>query len=286
MRNAAPTGSRWLSLVLVGPCAALLALFFAAPVWRALRVSLTSATGTLTAAAYAYIVQSRGLWADLGFTLWTALLALIPCAVIALPVSLLLRQEFPGHRLLRVAVLFPLVVPHLIAAYSLRLALAPSGPIFGALAVLPFFRDPPQFVNNWTGLIVGLTWKFFPVMVLTLSAALETIPASLEEAARDLGAGPWRRLVEIILPLLVPAFVSGGVLVFIMASAQFSITLVIYGSPGLTTIPMDIYTEAFGLSRWDVASALGIILTIVSLGLLGLAIAVVRRATRVALGTP
>jgi ABC-type spermidine/putrescine transport system permease subunit I len=286
MRDPRPGGSRWLALILVGPATALLCLFFLAPLWRALRVSLTSAGGVLTPAAYAYIAQSWGLWADLGFTLASALGALLPCVVIALPVSLLLRETFPGHRALRVAVLFPLVVPHLIAAYSLRLALAPSGPIFGTLAGLPFLPDPPQLVNHWTGLVVALTWKFFPVMALTLSAALETIPTSLEEAARDLGAGPWRRLVEILLPLLVPAMVSGGALIFIMASAQFSITLVIYGSPGLTTIPMDIYTEAFGLSRWDVASALGIVLTLVTLGLLALAVAVVRRATRVALGTP
>lgn len=286
MGDRSTDGSRWLPAILAGPVAALLCLFFLAPVWRALRVSLTSAAGALTPAAYAQIAQSRGLWADLGFTLATAFLALIPCTAIALPVSFLLRKTFPGQRFLRVAVLFPLVVPHLIAAYSLRLALAPSGPIFGTLAALPVFRDPPQLVNHWTGLVIALTWKFFPVMALTLSAALETIPASLEEAARDLGAGAWRRLVEILLPLLVPALLSGGALIFIMAAAQFSITLVIYGSPGLTTIPMDIYTEAFGLSRWDVASALGIVLTVVSLGLLALAVAAVRRVTRTALGTP
>ncbi len=77
MRDPTPGGSRWLSFVLVGPAIALLCLFFMAPLWRALRVSLTSAAGGLTPAAYAQIAQSRGLWADLGFTLATAFLALM-----------------------------------------------------------------------------------------------------------------------------------------------------------------------------------------------------------------
>lgn len=285
MRDSAPGASRWQSLVLVGPAAALLGALFVAPLWRALQVSLTSSAGAATPVVYGQIARSPGLWADLGFTLGTAFLTLIPATVIALPVALVLRRRFRGRWLLRIAVVFPLVVPHLIAAYGLRLALSPSGPIFGALAVLPALGDPPQVVNHWTGLILALTWKFFPVMALTLSAALETIPPSLEEAARDLGAGPWRRLMEILLPLLVPALVSGSALIFIMASAQFSITLVIYGNPALTTIPMDIYTEAFGLSRWDVASALGIILTAASLGMLALGLAAVRRRVAAALGT-
>lgn len=272
-------------LLLLAPTICVLLALFVGPVWRTLVLSLGQGTGAIGLDWYTRFVTSPGYRADLVFTLWTAALAVFGCMLLGLPSALALRAGGRGSRALYVAVLTPLLVPHLIAAYALRLTLSPHGPLATVLVdrwhLLSAF---PQFVNQWTGLVVALVWKFFPVMTLTLLSGLESIPDSVYDAARDLGAGALRRLGEITIPLLIPGLLAGSVLVFIMAASQFSVTLVIYGAGKLTTIPVDIYILTFGQNQYSYASALGLVLTAVTLGLLGIVTGLVRRVTRTMLG--
>ncbi len=130
-----------------------------------------------------------------------------------------------------------------------------------------------------TALVAALVWELLPVATLTLSAALEGLDPAQEEAAQDVGAGRWTRFVAITAPQLVPAMVAGGALTFIMAAAQFSITLVVYSGKTPTTIPMGIYYEAYGLGRWEIASALGLVLTEATLAVLATVTYMARRTT-------
>jgi ABC-type spermidine/putrescine transport system permease subunit I len=262
------------------PAVLVMAVLFILPMENALSLSLRGSDGDTSLEWYQRFIGSAYV-EDLAFTLAVGFGTALICVVLAIPLAFMLTRRFRGRTLLYVIVLIPLVVPHIIAAYAIWLALARRGPIFALLVDhLGVLDSAPMIVNEWTGLVIALVWKFLPVTTLTVAAALENLDDALVDAARDLGAHGWRRLTEIILPLLTPGLLAGFALVFILATAQFTITLILYTGTKITTIPLGIYFETIGFNRWEYGSALGIILTVVTLTSLGVITQLVRRAYR------
>ena len=279
-------GQVWAGLrpyLLLMPAVLLIALLFVVPLGRSVELSFETGAGTFGLDWYARFWHSAYL-GDLVFTLAIGLATALATSLLALPLAFLLRHPFRGRAAVNLVILVPLVVPHIIAGYALWLTMARSGPIFALLVDrLGLLPTAPQLAGHWSGILIALVWKFFPVATLTIASAMERIDPALEEAARDLGAGALRRLTEIVLPLLMPGLLSGAVLVFIMATAQFSITLVVYSGTQLSTIPLGIYYETFGMNHWAYGSALGVVLTVVTLVFLGITTQTVRRVYREAI---
>ncbi|MFP4439614.1 MAG: ABC transporter permease [Chloroflexaceae bacterium] len=265
-------------LLLLSPTPALISVLFVGPLVESLLTSLRATEGGLTLAHYQHIFASRGYRRDFLFTLGIGLGTVVAGTMIALPLALVLREPFRGRGALWLIALLPFVTPHVVAAYALRLTLSPASPF---LFWLPQGgADGIALVNAWPGLLIALTWKFFPVLLLTLTAALQGLPAGYEEAARDLGAGWWRRVREILLPLIAPGWLAGATLVFVLAASQFTITLIIYGGQGITTIPIGVYFETFSSRRPGIAAALGIVLLLVTLLIVALTAGWIRARTR------
>jgi putative spermidine/putrescine transport system permease protein len=268
--------------LLLAPALLLSALFFLGPLLQALLTSLGLEEGGLSAASYATIFASRGFRTDFAFTIALGLGTVIGCTIVALPLALLLRHNFPGRWLVWLVALLPFVTPHIIAAYAVRLALSPASPL---LFWLPQGgRDGIALVNAWPGLLIALIWKHYPLMLISLSAALQRLPPGVEDAARDLGAGAWRRLRTIILPLLAPGWAAGAALVLVLAMSQFTITLIVYGGQRVTTVPIDIYFETFSSRRPAIAAALGVGLLLITLSLVASSSWAVRRMSRTWVG--
>jgi putative spermidine/putrescine transport system permease protein len=250
-------------LLLLSPTLALSSALFLGPLLESLLTSLRASDGGLTLAHYQHILTSHGYRTDFIFTLAVSLGTVLVCTLITLPLALVLRRPFRGRGALWLIALLPFVTPHVVAAYALRLTLSPASPF---LFWLPQGgAEGIALVNAWPGLLIALTWKFFPVLLLTLTAALQGLPPGYEEAARDLGAGWWRRLRAILLPLIAPGWLAGATLVFVLAASQFTITLIIYGGQRVTTIPLGVYFETFSSRRPGIAAALGLVLLLVTL---------------------
>jgi len=261
---------------MTAPAILLFALLFLVPMASTMRLAVGGDDAEFNVARFAQALSGPYL-ADLWFTLVTALAAALVCVAVGTGVAMLL-QALPGwaRRIAEVLVLIPLVVPHIVAAYAIWLTLLPGGPLSALLAAIGLPGALADVSGGPAALVAALAWKFLPVAALTVAAALEGLDRSQLEAAQDIGAGPWQRFLAITAPQLVPAMISGGALVFIMGAAQFSITLVVYVGKSPTTIPMGIYHEAFGMGQWNMASALGLTLTIATLGGLALTIRLVR----------
>ena len=250
-------------VALLAPALVISLGLFVGPLIQSAVTSAQGVDGAWSFANYAYILQSSGYRADMLFTLAIGFATVACATLIALPLALVLRTPFRGRQALWLLALLPLVTPHIIAAAALRMTLSSTSPL---LFWLPQNgANGINLVNAWPGLLIATTWKFFPVLLLPLAAALQGLPSSYEAAARDLGAGWWRRLRTILLPLILPAWLGGATLVFLLSVSQFTITLVIYGGQKLTTIPVDVYFETFALQRPARAAALGLVLTILTL---------------------
>ena len=91
-------------------------------------------------------------------------------------------------------------------------------------------------------LLIGHTVFCVPYILMEVKARLAGMDPSLEEAARDLGAGPFRAFWDIILTLIMPAVMSGSLLAFAMSMDDVVISIFING-PRLSTLPIKVYTQ-------------------------------------------
>ena len=91
-------------------------------------------------------------------------------------------------------------------------------------------------------LLIGHTVFCVPYILMEVKARLVGMDPSLEEAARDLGAGPGRAFWDITLPLIMPAVISGSLLAFAMSMDDVVISIFING-PRLSTLPIKVYTQ-------------------------------------------
>ena len=152
---------------------------------------------------------------------------------------MLARLTFPGKALFDAIVHLPLVLPPVVIGYFLLLAFGRQGPLgmwFEQTLGL-------TFAFRWTGAALAAGIMGFPLMVRAIRLALEAIDPRLESAARTLGAGRWRVLASVTLPLALPGVVAGAALAFARSLGEFGATITFVSNiPGETqTLPLAIY---------------------------------------------
>lgn len=184
--------------------------------------------------AYDQFFIERGLFGDdppqLNWTylaifwrsIWQAGLATLLCLVIGFPTAWFIATRAPKYRALWV---FLITVPYwvnlLIRTVSMRFLLRDQGPFNEALMAIGLIDSPLRIINTDFAVQIGLFYSYLPFMVLPIYAAVERYNFALSEAARDLYAGPWTVLREVVLPSVRPGIVAGCILVFIPSLGAF-----------------------------------------------------------------
>ena len=131
------------------------------------------------------------------------------------------------------------MLPPVVIGYFLLLGFGRKGP-FGAFFEQVFGLT---FAFRWTGAALAAGIMGFPLMVRAIRLALEAIDPRLESAARTLGAGRWRVLASVTLPLALPGIIMGSLLAFARSLGEFGATITFVSNiPGETqTLPLAIY---------------------------------------------
>ena len=114
-----------------------------------------------------------------------------------------------------------------------------------------------QILYTDFAIYLGIVYSYLPFMILPLYAAIERLDLTLNEAAADLGAPPWRVFMSITLPLSLPGIVAGCGLVFIPAVGEFVIPEML-GGPNAAMIGRVLWNEFFANRDWPIASAVAI----------------------------
>jgi ABC-type Fe3+ transport system permease subunit len=211
-------------------------------------------------------------------TFGLALGATLASIALSVPVALALRRRPPGHRLFRVVVLIPLVVPGLIGALGLLIFWGPRGWFNLALTqAVPLFARPLTVTYTLPGLVLFYVWLYFPYTCVTTLAALESLDPAIEEAAEVSGAGRWQLLRHVLLPLATPGILAGSVLTFMAAFGAFSVPLVAGGN--YRPLAVEIYKQISVPipPRWSGASAIAVIMGAVQVAFLAAYMRAVRR---------
>ncbi len=163
---------------------------------------------------------------------WLGLLATMVASLLALPLAYAAaRLQFAGKSLLTGLLLVPLLLPPLVGAIGLKQMLAREGFINTLLGLNrhPIEFLSPRFLDGHGPLlmvVIVAALHLYPLVYLNLSAAWANVDSSLEEAAENLGANPARVFWTVTLPLLLPGFLSGALIVFIFAFTDLGTPLV------------------------------------------------------------
>jgi multiple sugar transport system permease protein len=211
--RAVKASEQRLALTLVAPAAVLMLAVTAYPIGYAVWLSLQRNnfatphdTAFIGLANYQTILTDRYWWTALAVTLGITVVSVSIEFVLGLTLALVMHRTLVGKGLVRTAVLIPYGIVTAVAAYSWFYAWTPGT---GYLAnLLPHGSAPlTSQVPSLLIVVLAEVWKTTPFMSLLLLAGLALVPEDLLRAAQVDGAGGWRRLTRIILPIIKPAVV-------------------------------------------------------------------------------
>jgi sulfate transport system permease protein len=171
------------------------------------------------------------------------------------------RYTFPFKRLVDALVDLPFALPTAVAGIALTALYAENGLIGQWLPFKVSFTP--------TGVFVALVFIGLPFIVRTVQPVLEDLDRELEEAAATLGASRWQTFRKVILPILLPALITGFALAFARALGEYGSVIFIAGNMPLVSeiTPLLIITK---LEQYDYAgaTAIAVVMLVVSFVLL------------------
>lgn len=207
------TSEQRLAFLLVAPAAILMLAVTAYPIGYAVRLSLQrnnfavpNDTAFVGLANYVTILTDRCWWTALAVTLGITVVSVSLEFVLGLALALAMHWTLVAKGLVRTAVLIPYGIVTVVASYSWYYAWTPGT---GYLAnLLPQGSAPlTEQIPSLAIVVLAEVWKTTPFMSLLLLAGLALVPEDLLKAAQVDGAGAWRRLTGVTLPIIKPAVV-------------------------------------------------------------------------------
>ncbi|MFC6330952.1 molybdate ABC transporter permease subunit, partial [Alloalcanivorax gelatiniphagus] len=175
------------------------------------------------------------------------------------------RRRRRGQALLEALLALPLVLPPTVLGFYLLLWLGPNGP-GGQLAGL---WGAHSLAFTFTGLVLGSVLYSLPFVLQPLKNAFVTVDQDTLDMAASLGAAPWDRFRNVVLPLARPGYLSAAVLGFAHTLGEFGVVLMIGGSlAGETRVASVALYEHVEVGDYGQAHRLALVLVLMSLVLL------------------
>ena len=178
------------------------------------------------------------------------------------------RFNFRGKVLLSGLLLAPMIMPPFVGAIGLKQLLAKFGSLNLLLMQLGIL-EPGQPIDwlgqgGFWGIVLLQVMNLYPIMFLNVSAAMANIDPALREAAQNLGAGGWRLFRTVTLPLILPGYFAGAVIVFIWAFTDLG-TPLIFGFSRV--VPVQIFDSITEINTNPMGYALVVFVLLLTLAL-------------------
>ena len=152
--------------------------------------------------------------------------------VVSLPMAYLLtRYRFPGRSMLQGVILIPIIMPPFVGAIGMQKFFGLYGSVntfLMKIKLIDFASPIDWFGSGFWGVVLLATFHLYPIMYLNVAAALANVDPSLEEAAENMGASRFKLFRTVTLPLMLPGYFAGSILVFIWAFTDLGTPLIFH----------------------------------------------------------
>ena len=217
---------------------------------------------------YVYFAHDEEFWNSFYHGVVYAGSTLVLQIAVGIPAALLLNEGFRGRTLLRGIVLFPYVIPTIVTVMLWKWLLNDSYGLVNHWLIASGLTAAPV---PWLGkdyimasLVITSVWQFFPFVVVTYLARLQTIPPELYEAATVDGAGTWRRFLHVTLPQTASVLFVIVLLRSIWMFTKFDTVWLMAGDGGVSryvrTLPVYAYARSFTYLQAGMGAALAVIM--------------------------
>ena len=253
---------------LVLPLAAIFVVCFIAPLGVLIMLSL-SADQTIRPATLAHYVKffsdpfNLGILAD---TLLLGVKATAVCLLFGFPIAWICARSSPRWQgVILFLVILPILTSVVVRTFSWIVILGRQGVINQIAMGLGLTAEPMRLLFTEFGVVMVLAQVQMPLMVLPILTVLSKMEPNLEDASRALGAGEWRTLARVTLPLAMPGVIAGCTLTYAACVTAF-VTQSLIGGARLIYMPLHIYQQAVGANNWPFAAAISVIFMVAVMG--------------------
>jgi putative spermidine/putrescine transport system permease protein len=249
----------WARIRLTLPLAAVFAVCFVAPLWVLLTVASHDETGAFTVANFVKFFGDSFNYSILLDTLWLGVKATLLCLLFGYPIAWIsARSSARWQSVLLFIVVLPIMTSVVVRTFSWIVILGRQGVLNQIILGLGLSSEPVRLLFTEWGVIIVLAQVQMPLMVLPVLTVMTRIDPNLSDASRALGAGEWRTLWRVTVPLSLPGVIAGCILTYSACVTAF-VTQSLIGGARLIYMPLEIYQQAVGANNWPFAAALSIV---------------------------
>jgi putative spermidine/putrescine transport system permease protein len=252
-------------LLLLGPGAAFLVLFFLVPLAFVLLESFQSPEQGFTLSRYVEVFTSTQFHTVYVRTIKIALIVTPIAVVLGYPTAYVLsRLSARNKSILMSLIILPLMTNPVARTYSWIVILGRLGLVNRLMLLLGLTEEPVRLIYTEGAIVLGLLQLFLPLMILTLVSGMENVPDDVEDAARSLGSTRIGAFFRMIVPLSFDGLILGVTLVFTGCITAY-VTPAILGGSRVLTLSTLMRQEALVQTNWETATVIAVIMVATTL---------------------
>ena len=256
---------------LASPALLLILVILVIPVGWLFYVSFVGADGSFSLENYQRMIESKSYARIFRTTFQVSFLTTAICIIIGYPLAYFMAQ-LPQRlaNLCLITVLLPFWTSLLVRTYAWLVLLQKRGLVNEWAMSIGLWDEPLKFVHNLNGTLIGMVHIMLPFLVLPTYGAMKAIDKDYLKASSNLGASPVRAFWTVFFPLSTPGLFAGALMVFILCLGFF-VTPAVLGGGKVILVSMKIVSNIELFVNWGAASALGVVLLIMTISILWLA---------------
>ena len=253
---------------LCSPALLLVLVILVLPVGWLFFLSFLSDEGSFTLEHYQRMVGSKSYARTFVTTFEVSLLTTALSIVMGYPLAYVLSQlPRRAANLCMIAVLLPFWTSLLVRTYAWLVLLQRKGLLNEWAIGIGLWDEPLKLVHNLNGTLIGMVHIMLPFLVLPVYGSMRAIDRDYVKAAANLGAGPLNAFWRVFFPLSLPGLFAGALIVFVLCLGFF-VTPAVLGGGKVIMVSMRITTTIELFFNWGAASALGVVLLVLTMGVL------------------
>lgn len=256
---------------LASPALLLVLVILVIPVGWLFYVSFVGADGQFSLENYQRMIERKSYARIFVTTFKVSLLTTGLCILIGYPLAYFMSQ-LPSRlaNLCLITVLLPFWTSLLVRTYAWLVLLQKQGLVNNWAISLGLWDEPVKMVHNMTGTLIGMVHIMLPFLILPAYNAMKAIDGDYIKAASNLGASPRRAFWSVFFPLSTPGLFAGTLMVFVLCLGFF-VTPAVLGGGKVILVSMKIVSNIELFVNWGAASALGVVLLVLTVAILWIA---------------